>query len=99
MKTGMLWFDDSARSLKIRVKEAVEYYIEKYGQAPTLCFVNPSMLSDKVKASNGVELVESRTVIPGHFWLGVGKVKTEKSNGRTTSTITKGRASSTKASG
>ncbi len=81
MKIGMLWFDDSARSLKVRVQEAVEYYIEKYGQAPTLCFVNPSMLSDEVKPSNGVELLESRTVIPGHFWLGVGKVKSEKSNG------------------
>ena len=92
MKTGMLWFDDSARSLKVRVKEAADYYNEKYGQAPTLCFVNPEMLSDKVKASNGVELKESRTVLPGHFWIGVGKLKTEKVNGRARSAKSNGRA-------
>lgn len=72
----MLWFDDSSRALKIKVKDAVDYYVEKYGQAPTLCYVNPSMLSDKTKPSNGVEVRESRTVLPNNFWLGVGKVKT-----------------------
>lgn len=86
MKTGMLWFDDSARSLKIRVQEAADYYIEKYGKPPTLCFVNPSMLTDKIKASNGVEVLESRTVMPGHFWIGIGKAKREKPNGRASST-------------
>jgi hypothetical protein len=95
MKTGMLWFDDSARSLKIRVQEAADYYSEKYGQPPTLCFVNPSMLSDKIKASNGVVVMESRIVMPGHFWIGVGKAKTEKPNGRAKPTKTNGRASST----
>jgi hypothetical protein len=97
MKIGMLWFDDSARSLKVRVKEAADYYNEKYGQVPNLCFVNPTMLSDKVKASNGVELKESRTVMPGHFWLGVGKVKTEKVNGRANSSKSNSRAAPSKA--
>ena len=83
MKIGMLWFDDSNREMKIKVKDAVDYYAEKYGQAPTLCYVNPSMLSNKTKASNGVEFKESRTVMPHHFWLGVGKVKTTSRNGRT----------------
>ena len=31
MKIGMLWFDDSARSLKVRIQEAADYYSEKYG--------------------------------------------------------------------
>ena len=97
MKTGMLWFDDSTRSLKIKVKEAADYYNEKYGQAPTLCFVNPTMLSEKVKGSNGVELKKSRTVMPGHFWLGVGKVKTEKVNGRSTTAKSNGRTASSQA--
>lgn len=96
MKTGMLWFDDSARSLKIKVKEAADYYSEKYGHAPTHCFVNPAMLSEKVKASNGVEVMESRTVMPGHFWIGVGKSKNEKANGRTNSTKSNGRSAVSK---
>ena len=97
MKTGMLWFDDSARPLKVRVKEAADYYNEKYGQAATLCFVNPAMISEKVKASNGVELQESRIVMPGHFWLGVGEVKTEKVNGRAASAKSNGRSAASKA--
>ena len=92
MKTGMLWFDDSARSLKDRVKEAAAYYHEKYGQAPTLCFVNPTMLSEKVKASNGIELKESQTVMPGHFWLGVEIETPKKVNGRAKSAGSNGRA-------
>lgn len=91
MNTGMLWFDDSTRSLKKRVQEAADYYSEKYGQAPTMCFVNPSMLSKKVKASNGVEVKESRTVMPGHFWIGVEEDKTEKTNGRTKSSKSNGK--------
>ncbi|MCK5646819.1 MAG: hypothetical protein KAH97_08565 [Anaerolineales bacterium] len=82
MKIGMLWFDDSSRAMKIKVKDAVDFYVEKYGQAPTHCYVNPSMLSDKTKPSNGVEVKESRTVMPHHFWLGIGKVKTTSRNGR-----------------
>jgi hypothetical protein len=97
MNTGMLWFDDSSRSLKVRVKEAVEYYSEKYGEAPTLCFVNPSMVSEKVKASNGVEVKETRIVMPGHFWLGVSEEETQKTNGRAAkSTISNGQKSSPK---
>lgn len=71
MKTGMLWFDDSTRSLKVKVGEAATFYKEKYGKAPTHCFVNPGMLSDKAPPSNGVEVKETKSVMPHHFWLGI----------------------------
>lgn len=95
MKSGMLWFDDSQRNLKVKVQEAAVYYQEKYGEKPTMCFVNPSMLAEKVNPSNGVEVKGSRIVMPGHLWVGVGKVKKGKTNGRAASTKSNGRTSPT----
>jgi hypothetical protein len=81
MKTGMLWFDNSPRSIKEKVQAAADYYLEKYGQAPTLCFVNPSTLAGKTDPSNGVEVREATTVMPDHFWIGVDQKSSAKSNG------------------
>lgn len=45
MNIGMLWFDNDPKSnLDIKIERAARYYREKYGKAPTLCFVHPSML-------------------------------------------------------
>jgi hypothetical protein len=82
MKTGMLWLDDSSRSLKVKVGEAASYYKEKYGEAPTLCFVNPVMLSEKIPASNGVEVKKAKSVLPHHFWIGINEKKKGNGNGR-----------------
>ena len=81
MKTGMLWFDNSSRSIKEKVKDAAEYYVEKYGQTPTLGFVNPATLAGKTDRSNGVEVREAPTVMPDHFWIGVSQKSRVKSNG------------------
>lgn len=73
MNTGMLWFDDSSRSLKLKVEDAVDYYKDKYGQSPTLCFVNPATIAGAKVVQNGVEVREAMTVMPHHFWIGVDK--------------------------
>ena len=88
MDIGMLWFDnDRLADLNIKVNRAVTYYQKKYGQKPNLCFVNPSMISnngngsgsihsdDKVKTDNGVEIRESQSLLPNHFWLGIERQK------------------------
>ena len=50
MDVGMLWFDnDRRKDLSSKVTRAANYYREKYGRAPNVCFVHPSMLG----ASNG----------------------------------------------
>jgi hypothetical protein len=70
----MLWFDDDAkRPLKDKVARAVEHYKTKYGAAPTVCFVNPSMLKDAPEAAGGVQLRPARMVLVNHFWIGVGE--------------------------
>ena len=47
MNIGMLWFDNDLKAeLAVKVERAASYYLKKYGVAPTICFVHPSMLSN-----------------------------------------------------
>jgi hypothetical protein len=82
MKIGMLWLDDSKRPLKAKVASAADYYSEKYGATPTLCFVHPSELDGCEGGSNGVELRAARFVTPGYLWLGIEMADSAKSNGK-----------------
>lgn len=95
MDIGMLWFDDSNRKLEEKISRAVEHYKQKYGQAPTVCFVNPETLRQAGgQASNGCRSVKPgpdgvagvhvsamRNVLPHHFWIGVGE-PARSANGR-----------------
>jgi hypothetical protein len=73
MNIGMLWFDnDTKADLKTKVYRAADYYQRKYGKAPNLCFVHPSMVNgDNSWQNNGIELRTTRSVLPNHYWLGV----------------------------
>jgi hypothetical protein len=74
MQEGMLWFDnDQKASLAAKVKRAAEYYRNKYGQTPNLCFLHPSMLTGGADQKTTLELRPSISMMPNHFWLGVGK--------------------------
>jgi hypothetical protein len=88
MDIGMLWFDnDKQADLNVKVNRAVTYYKKKYGQKPNICFVNPSMISangngngnstsklkGNVKTSSGVEIRESQSLLPNHFWIGINQ--------------------------
>ncbi len=72
MNIGMLWFDnDNKVDLTTKIRRACEYYQQKYGSSPNLCFVHPSMLATPTPATPGVEVRTTRTVLPNHFWLGI----------------------------
>ena len=72
MDIGMLWFDnDKNADLKTKVTKAANYYHQKYGHAPNLVFVHPSMLVNAAWQNNGIELRTDQAVRPNHFWLGV----------------------------
>ena len=72
MNIGMLWFDnDTKADLTAKIQRAAEYYKQKYGRDPNLCFVHPSMIAEANKPANGVELRTSQSVLPNHLWLGV----------------------------
>jgi hypothetical protein len=72
MNIGMLWFDnDTKADLPTKIQRAANYYQNKYGRAPNLCFIHPSMIAAPTKQAGEVELRTSRAVLPNHLWLGV----------------------------
>lgn len=84
MDIGMLWFDnDKQVDLDVKVTRAVSYYQDKYGQKPNLCFVNPCMIvangsngsnpQKGFKAAGDVEIRESNSMLPNHFWIGINR--------------------------
>jgi hypothetical protein len=83
MFTGMMWFDnDPKTALTEKVHRAAEYYRNKYGRIPDVCLVNPKMTpltspqmdaENRVNLGGGKEITlrASRSVLPGHLWIGV----------------------------
>lgn len=85
MDTGMLWFDDSDRTVEDKVKRAAAYYVEKYEKQPNLCVVHPSM----IESGDGLEIEKivvkpASAIMPHHYWIGVheavpnGRARTRK---------------------
>ena len=74
MHTGMLWFDDDSRAtLESKIIKAAQYYKNKYGRAPDLCLVHPTMLngSKPVATHSNITVRSYNPVLPGHIWIGV----------------------------
>jgi len=72
MNTGMLWFDNDPKvDILTKIQRATEYYQNKYGQKPDLCYVHPSMMAEKPPRANGIEVQVNQMVLPNHFWLGI----------------------------
>jgi hypothetical protein len=72
MDIGMLWFDNDSKSdLLSKVRQAADYYQNKYGQEPNCCFVHPSMINEKEANTGTITVCPNSTIIPHHFWIGV----------------------------
>jgi hypothetical protein len=72
MDIGMLWFDNDPKTdLNVKIEKAVNYYSDKYGQRPNLCFIHPSMMNGSPKRLNNVDIKTNKAVRPNHFWIGV----------------------------
>ncbi len=87
MDFGLLWYDDSSsRSLADKVARAAAQYEQKFGQAPTVCFVNPAMLNGngngsarraggKLTEVGDVRIEALHNVLPHHFLVGVEEAR------------------------
>ena len=74
MNRGMLWFDNNPKTgLTAKIKRAAEYYRQKYGDAPNLCLVHPSMLADKEAEAGRIVIRSYRPVLPGYLWIGLAE--------------------------
>ena len=74
---GLLWFDDSKRSLADKVAEAAERYRQKFEAAPQVCLVNPVDFSlhfggngNGRKEAAGVRVLPSQSILPHHLLIG-----------------------------
>lgn len=70
MNLGMLWFDDSQRTLQQKIIRAAAYYSEKYRQTANVVYLNPAMNSERLQSCNGIAIRESHYVLNHHFWIG-----------------------------
>ena len=71
MKVGMLWFDDNKdREIGSKIERAIQHYLRKYGQRPTVCYVHPANLMGVNTSFDGIKVKASNSVLPHHFWIG-----------------------------
>jgi len=76
MKTGMLWMDkEPDGALEVKIRRAVRYYQQRFGQLPNLCFVHPSLLlgqaeGDIFEDALGIEVLGSQHLEPEQLWVG-----------------------------
>ena len=80
MNVGMLWFDNDAKvDLFAKIERAANYYQDKYGRSPNVCYVHPSMTrtipapketTEPIRAG-AIEVRTTRSVLPNHLWIGV----------------------------
>ncbi len=98
MDIGMLWYDDSPTGLKDRVERAADYYNEKHGRQPNLCFVHPDMLKTEEGKARGVVIRKGKGVMPGHFWIGVDESQVKKNGNGKAKSEAKAKSASAKAS-
>ncbi len=73
MKTGMLWFDnDPHRNPIEKIQQAADYYQQKYGSQPTLCFVHPVLKDIAFEVGINLEVKFNQSISPDHIWIGNG---------------------------
>lgn len=71
MKVGMLWHDaDPKRTAADKVTRACDYYRNKYGANPTVCYVNPILRLSLPDMVGRVKIEQARNVLTSHFWVG-----------------------------
>jgi len=72
MNTGMLWFDNDPKTdISTKLSRAANYYHQKYGKKPNLCFVHPSAMKDINGSAPEMEIKPNNRVKPHHLWLGI----------------------------
>jgi hypothetical protein len=83
MNVGMLWFDNDTKSeLLAKVARAADYYNDKYGKHPNLCYAHPSMANSTPKSKpenqsinlGDIEVRLTKSVLPNHLWIGISSL-------------------------
>jgi hypothetical protein len=74
MNQGMMWqLRDNKQSIAEAVREAAEYFLAKYNEQATECWVNSADLAGLPPFIGPIKMVGSRSVLRRHIWIGVGE--------------------------
>jgi|GEM_PF-698164 len=80
--TGLLWFDNTDRTIKEKIVGAAAYYRQKYGVVPDRCYVNAGQLGKVLKLGR-LLAIPAGNVLNDHFWVGVdGQIEPPSKNGK-----------------
>lgn len=78
MNQGMLWYDNqTGQPVEKRLKQAIDYFISKYGHPPLCCFVHPEMLDQPIHFNDGIKVIPDEHILKNHIWL---EISSENSN-------------------
>lgn len=71
MKEGLLWFDDDPRrKIDEKVQQAAARYLQKFGIAPDVCYVNDQSIDRSEVRVGSLRVLPASMVRPHHFWIG-----------------------------
>ena len=70
MNNGMLWYDNQTdKPVEVRLQQAVDYFIAKYGHPPLCCFVHPEMLAEPMQLTDSIKVIPNQRILKNHIWL------------------------------
>lgn len=75
LKLGMLWYNNTKKTLLDGIPDAIRYYSDKYGKHPDICEIHPnnSDFPDVLVYSdtNSIKLVKNKVIMPNYCFLGM----------------------------
>jgi len=69
MNIGLLWYDNSAVNLSVKIAIAAQCYRERFGEEPNVCYVKPNLLPDGECQMCGIRVLPSPRVPLHHLRL------------------------------
>lgn len=66
----LFWIEQPGASLEEKVLWAADSYQKKYGHAPTLCLVHPSLLKGNTRLGR-LRLEPKKSILPNYLWIGI----------------------------
>ncbi len=64
----LLWYDDTKKKpVEAKILEGIERYIERFGETPNLCLINPS----QAVQAQGIIVRPTTYVRPNNYWIGI----------------------------
>lgn len=76
MKSGLLWYDATKKTLAEKIEDAAARYQHKFGVCPNRAFVNPADMPTAIGSetsfrTKGIVIESKHTIMPQYVWIGM----------------------------